>query len=76
MSEKESELVLSETGRMVIEDIMAATETHRLYGRDSRTCNATVMPVPVLDRDCTDVLQGVFPPVPGGVRLLMRAIPT
>lgn len=38
MSENEVEIVLSETGRMVIEDILAATEIHRLYARDEKAC--------------------------------------
>lgn len=41
MSENDAEIVLSETGKMVIDAIQTATETHRLYGRDAGVCDAT-----------------------------------
>lgn len=61
MNENESELVLNETGKMVMEAIQTATEIHRLYGRDSKACDATVCelcrrllddaPMPVAERN-------------------------
>lgn len=61
MNENESELVLNETGKMVIDAIQTATETHRLYGRDTKACDATVSelcrrllddaPMPVTERN-------------------------
>jgi hypothetical protein len=42
VSENETEIVLNETGKMVMEAIQTATETHRLYGRDRAACDHTV----------------------------------
>lgn len=41
MSENDAEIVLSETGKMVMDAIQTATEIHRLYGRDAGACDAT-----------------------------------